>query len=483
MEKTSVSQSTLALLTRPATELAQLVRTGQISARELVEAALAQVEANADLNAFTFLDPEGALAAADAVKPGDPRLFAGVPTAIKELNAVAGQPFTLGSDLFGDFRTSYDCAVARRIREAGFISIGRTSSPEFGIVPVTESRRFGPTRNPWNLNHTPGGSSGGAAAAVAAGILPIAHGSDGGGSIRIPAACCGLVGLKPSRGRVSSSPDAGDDFLSVQNCLAHTVADSAAFLDVLAGYEPGDATWAPPPEEPFAASAAREPKKLRIGLTTASPLETPVDPVAIQAAKDAATLLASLGHEVEEMVPQNWVSLDLQPQFMVLWGAGIAGGVRYGAAVTKRAPTPELVEPLTWMFFQMGQSFSAADYLGALTQLQNYSRALIAATVAKYDVLLTPALAQRPLPIGYLNTCSDDPATEFNKAAIFTPFTPIFNVTGQPAISVPLYQGPDGLPLAVQLAGPPLGEGLLLSLAAQLERAQPWADRRPPVRG
>ncbi len=311
MEKTTVGQSTATLLTRPALELAAMVRTGQVSARELVEAALAQVEANRDLNAFTFIDREGALAAADAVKPGDARPFAGVPTAIKELNAVAGQPFTMGSDIFGDFRTSYDSSLARRMRNAGFISIGRTASPEFGIVPVTEARRFGPTRNPWNLNHTPGGSSGGAAAAVAGGILPIAQGSDGGGSIRIPAACCGLVGLKPSRGRVSPGPDAGDSFLSVNSCLSRTVADTAAFLDVVAGYEVGDATWAPPPAEPFAASAAKAPKKLRVALTTVSPLDTPVDPVAAQAARDAATLLTTLGHEVEEVVPPHWQSLEL----------------------------------------------------------------------------------------------------------------------------------------------------------------------------
>jgi amidase len=270
--------------------------------------------------------------------------------------------------------------------------------------------------------------------------------------------------------------------LSVNNCLSRTVADAAAFLDVVAGYEVGDATWAPPPAEPFAASAARPPKKLRVALTTVSPLDTPVDAVATQAARDAATLLASLGHEVEEVVPPHWQSLDLQPQFMVLWGAGIAGGVRYGAMVTKREPSPELVEPLTWMFYQMGTNFSSADYYGAITQLQNYSRALIA-FFDRYDVLLTPALAQRPLPVGYLNTCGENPIEEFQKAAIFTPFTPVFNVTGQPAISLPLYHGPDGLPLAVQLAGPPLGEGLLLSLAAQLEQARPWADRRPPARG
>src|SRR5579884_3510220 len=332
------------LLTRPALELAGLVRSGQITARALVEAALERAEAHAHLNAFTLLDADAALAAADAVKPGDPRPFAGVPIAIKELNAVAGQRFTDGSDLFADYTTPYDDYVVRRLRDAGFISIGRTNAPEFGIVPVTEPRRFGPTRNPWDPARTPGGSSGGAAAAVAAGILPVAQGSDGGGSIRIPAACCGLFGLKPSRGRISSGPAAGDNFLSTAGALTRTVADSAALLDVMAGYEPGDTTWAPPPPEPFALLAARPPRRLRIALTVESPLDTPQDPAARQAVRDAAALLTSLGHEVEEATPPDWKTDRLLPAFMVVWGSGIASGVRWGASVTRRPPSPELVE-------------------------------------------------------------------------------------------------------------------------------------------
>lgn len=466
------------LLMRSAMDVAALVRSGEVRSRELVEAALAQIETNKELNAFTFIDAETALDAADAIQPGDPRPFAGVPIAIKELNAVAGHPFTMGSDIFGDFRAPQDSYTARRLRDAGFVLIGRTSSPEFGIVPTTEPRRFGPTRNPWNRDRSSGGSSGGAGAAVAAGILPVAQGSDGGGSLRIPAACCGLVGLKPSRGRVSSGPDLGDNMLSSNGALTRTVADAAHLLDTLAGYEIGDATWAPPPSESFASVLNRPPRPLRIAFTTVSPLDTPVDPLCVTATHDAARLLASLGHTVEEVTPPAWQSAALEPAFNRVYAAGITSGVRAGARVTGRAPSPELVEPLTWMFYELGMSTSSAELLEAIGALQQYSRRLVA-FFSTYDALLTPALAQRPLPIGHLDTQSADPAAEWRKAAMFTPFTPVFNATGQPAIALPLFHGEDGLPLAVQLAGPPLGEALLLALAAQLEAAQPWAHRRP----
>lgn len=466
------------LLTRPAIELAGMIRSGEIRARELVEAALGQIEARKDLNAFTLVDAEGALATADAIKPGDPRPFAGVPTAIKELNPVAGQRMTMGSDIFGDFHPNYDAYVVRRLKEAGFVLVGRTSAPELGIVPVTEPRRFGPTRNPWNRDRTPGGSSGGAGAAVAAGILPVAHGNDGAGSTRIPAACCGLVGLKPSRGRISRGPDLGDDFLATEAVLTRTVADTAHLLDIMAGYEVGDASWAPPPPEPFAAMAARPPRKLRIALTTESPLDTPVDPAVTRAARDAGRLLESLGHEVEEVTPPGWNVSHLVQQFFVLYAAAIATGVRYGSIVTERAPSPELVEAMTWGFYQLGLTVSAADHEGSRIQIQQHARSAIG-FFSTYDVLVTPSLGQRPLPIGTINTEGADPMAEFQKAIVFSPFTGTWNATGQPAISLPLYQGEDGLPLGVQLVGPPLGEELLLSLAAQLEAALPWAERRP----
>lgn len=468
------------LLLKPALELGRMVREGETRARTLVEASLARIEATDDaLNAYTLVDADGALAAADAIEPGDTRPFAGVPIAIKDLFApVSGLRMTQGSDLLGDYTPDYDSALIRRIREAGFVIVGRSASPEFGIPPVTEPRRFGPTRNPWNTDHTPGGSSGGAGAAVAAGTVPVAHGSDGGGSIRIPAACCGLVGLKPTRNRISRSPDIGEHFLSTDGALTHTVADSAALLDVMAGYEPGDASWAPPPPVPFATTAAREPGRLRVGLTFDMPVEAELDPICRQATVEAAELLAALGHEVVELAAP-WKDTALLPTFTVLWAANVAISVTHGQLVGGGTPTEQNLEPLTWELLQQGQRQSSVDYLGALAVLQAFARAVVA-TWKDVDVLITPALAKRPVRIGQIDTCADDVWDEFRKAGEFTPYTAIFNVTGQPAISVPLFHGADGLPLAVQLVGAPTAEGLLLQLAGQLERAHPWSNRKPP---
>jgi amidase len=467
------------LLFRPAGELAGIVRRGELSSRELVEAAFERIEAlNGELNAFIHLDPDGALAAADAVGPGDARPFAGVPIAIKDTSPVAGMPFTLGSDLFGDYVPVHDAFVVRRLREAGFVFVGKTNLPEYGILPVTEPRRFGPTRNPWNPDRTPGGSSGGAAAAVAAGMVPLAHGSDGGGSIRIPAACCGLVGLKPARGRVSRGPDQAEDFLVQDGVLTRTVAETAELLDVLAGYEPGDANWAPPPAEPFAAAAGRDPGRLRIGLTTVSALDVPVDPLCERAVRDAAELLTSLGHEVEEIDSPPWAGQTLLEAFTLIFGAPVAMGLFYGGQVTGREPAMELVEPLSWTMWEGVRERTALDYQLARTQLGGYSRSIVALW-SEFDVVMTPALAQRPVRIGEIDPTSDEPWEDFRRSGEFTPYTAIFNVTGQPAISLPLFHGEDGLPLGVQLAGKPAGEAELLALAAQLEAARPWAERRP----
>jgi amidase len=471
------------LLFRPAAELASLVRSGELSARELVEASLARIEAlDGKVNAFTLVDAEGALAAADAIGPGDQRPFAGVPVGIKDLAApVAGLVMADGSDLYGDYTPAYDSYVVRRLRDAGFVIVGKTSTPELGIVPVTEPRRFGPTRNPWDLDRTPGGSSGGSGAAVAAGMVPIAHGSDGGGSIRIPAACCGLVGLKPSRGRISRGPDLGDAVLSTDGMLARTVEDSARTLDVLAGYEPGDATWAPPPAEPFVNALGRDPGRLRVGLVTTPPIPAEVDPICMQAARDAAELLGSLGHQVDEVDPP-WGGEDenLLQTFTVIYAANIGLGVAYGGMVSGRQPKPEDVERLTWEMFERGLGQSSIEYLGALARLQRHARTIIE-WMAPFDVILTPALAQRPLPVGTLDLDGDQVMTEFARTGLFTPFTAVWNVSGQPAISLPLFHGDDGLPTGVQLIGQPAAEETLLSLSAQLEAERPWADRRPPL--
>jgi amidase len=467
------------LLFRPVTELARLIRDGELGARELTEAALERIEAlDPELNAFVHLDPDGALSAADGVEAADERPFAGVPIAIKDTAPVAGMPYRMGSDLFGDFVPGHDAFAVRRLREAGFVIVGKTSLPEFGILPVTEPRRFGPTRNPWDTERTPGGSSGGSAAAVASGMVPLAHGSDGGGSIRIPAACCGLVGLKPTRGRISRGPDQGDDFLVQDGVLTRTVAETAELLDVLAGYEPGDATWAPPPDEPFAQAPAREPGRLRIGVTTTAALEAAaLDPLCERAVRDAAELLSSLGHEVRE-IDAPWAGQELLRVFTLVFGTPIAMGMWFGGQVTGREPSAELVEPLSWTIWEGIHERNPLDYLLARTQLTAVSRAIVA-TWKDCDAVLTPALAQRPVRIGEIDACSAEPWEDFRRSGEFTPYTAIFNVTGQPAISLPLFCGDDGLPLGVQLAGWPAGEGQLLSLAAQLEAARPWADRRP----
>ncbi|MGH2833453.1 MAG: amidase, partial [Solirubrobacteraceae bacterium] len=339
---------------------------------------------------------------------------------------------------------------------------------------------FGPTRNPYDLERTPGGSSGGAAAAVAAGLVPVAHGNDGGGSIRIPAACCGLVGLKPARGRISAAPERGEAPLDVDGMLTRTVGDSAALLDVLAGYELGDVAWAPPPAEPFATVAARDPGRLRIAVTTTPPLaDATIDPVCLQAVQDAAGLLGELGHRVEEVDPP-WQIEGLSELFGGVFSVHIATQIVYSGMVAGREPTAEDMEPMSWAIHCMTKQIDSVHGLAMEIQLQALTRQLVA-FLAPYDALLTPALAERPLPLGTLDTAAPDPMSTFTRSGLFTPFTPIFNASGQPGISLPLYQGDDGLPLAVQLVGRPAGEAQLLSLATQLETAIPWRDRRPAL--
>ncbi len=469
------------LMFAPATELAAMVRSGEVSSRELVEISLARIEElNPKLNAFVEIDGERALATAERIAPGDERPFAGVPIAIKNNRPVEGLKATIGCSLLADHVASHDCNITRRFKDAGFVIVGTTTLPEYGILPVSEARLFGPTRNPWDLERTPGGSSGGASAAVASGMVPVAHGNDGGGSIRIPAACCGLVGLKPARGRVSAAPERGEAPLDVDGVLTRTVGDTAAILDVLAGYELGDATWAPPPSEPFALAAGRTPGKLRIATTTFAPIaEAVVDPVCARAVSDAAELLRSLGHEVEEVDPP-WRIEGLSELFGAVFSIHIALQIVYSGMVAGREPTEDDMEPMSWAIHQMTQNINSVLGFGMEIQLQALTRQLVE-FLAPYDILLTPALAERPLPIGTLDTAAPDPMSTFTRSGLFTPFTPVFNASGQPGISLPVYQGEDGLPLAVQLVGRPAGEAALLALASHVEAAAPWADRRAPV--
>jgi amidase len=469
------------LMFRPASELAGMVRAGELSARELVETSLERIEElNPQLNAFVEVDAERALATAEEIGPGDQRPFAGVPIAIKNNRPVKGLRLTYGCSLMSEYVADYDHNITRRLREAGFVIVGTTTLPEYGILPTSEARLFGPTRNPWDLDRTPGGSSGGAAAAVAAGIVPVAHGNDGGGSIRIPAACCGLVGLKPSRGRISAAPELGDSSLGIDGVLTHTVADTAAILDVLEGYELGDATWAPPPSEPFTVAAQADPGKLRIAASTQPPVpDTVVDPLCAQAVSDAAEVLRALGHEVEEVEPP-WQADGLRGLFGVVFSNHIALSIAYSANVAGREPTADDMEPMSWAIFSMIRKLGAVEGMAAAAQLQAFARRLIS-FLAPYDALLTPALAERPLPLGTLDTAAPEPMSTFTRSGLFTPFTPVFNASGQPGISLPMFEGEDGLPLGVQIVGRPAGEAALLALATQLEAAQPWAGRRPPV--
>jgi amidase len=473
-----MSADTAALLRKSALELAAMVRSGEVSSRELVQASLDRIEATRDLNHWTLVDGENALATADAIGAGDERPFAGVPIAIKDLFApVAGLRMAQGSDLLGEYTPDYDYALVRRFKEAGFVIVGKTQTPEFGITPVTNPKRFGPARNPWDPERTTGGSSGGSAGAVAAGAVPVAHASDGGGSIRIPAACCGLLGLKPARGRVSRAPDLGDHFLSTDGVLARTTEDVAALMDLISGPELGDATWAPPFDAPFAELAKRDPGRLKVAVITDMPIEGELSPECEGATLEAAKLLEQLGHEVEH-VASPFSGNDALPVFTVLWAANVSASMMHGQMVTGTEPSPKNVEALSWWLWEMGQNVNSTSYVGAVAIMQAMARGIVS-NWADWDLLVTPALAQRPVRHEEIDPTSDDPAGTFKRSGEFTPYTPIFNVTGQPAVSVPLFQGDDGLPTGVQIVGPPAREDMLLQVCRQLEQARPWADRAP----
>jgi amidase len=464
----------------PAVDLAALVRAGNTTPRELVESALRRIEAlDGAINAFVEVDGDRALAAAGEVAPGDERPFAGVPIAIKANVPVEGLCMNMGSRFLAGHRPDHSAYLVRRLREAGFVVVGVTNMPEFGILPTTEPRHTGPTHNPWDRERTPGGSSGGSAAAVAAGMVPLAHGNDGGGSIRVPASCCGLVGLKPSRGRVSRGPDLGESFLTGDGVLTRTVTDTAVGMDVLSGYEVGDATWAPRPAEPYVTAMRRDPGRLRIAMTAANPLGIDADPECVRGLHSAAQLLGELGHDVADVAPP-FPGRDVLELFVKVFGPQVSLGVSYGEYLAGRPPEDDEIEPLSRAMFDQAQHTTSIGYLAAIAQLQALARGLVA-FFAEYDLLLTPALAERPLRIGDCNGLGSEPMRDLARSGRFTPYTALFNVTGQPAISLPVGFGEDGLPTAIQLVGRPLSEDTLLQVAAQVETARPWAHQRPPT--
>ena len=422
------------------------------------------------VNSFVTVCGEEALAAAraaDATPAEAP--FHGVPIAVKDLTATSGVRTTYSSRAFADNVPDFDTAVVRRIRDAGFVIVGKTNTPEFGTTAFTESELNGATRNPWSPERTPGGSSGGAAAAVAAGLIPLAHGSDGGGSIRIPASCCGLFGLKPSRGRVSSAPFPSLEGLSTAGPISRTVADAAALLDVLAGYEPGDPWWAPSPARPFADEVGADPGGLRVAVTSTPPYDTPVDSACVAALEAAAELLAELGHDVREATPP-WTVPGLAERFITVWQVSPA----------LYPGDPSLYTPLNRGLVEAAQATSAVDYAAAVFEIQAAGRRIVGFW-SDVDVVLTPTLALPPVPIGWQEEGADGAIAQLMRNVAFTPFTAIANMTGQPAVSLPLHWTDSGLPVGVQAIGPPAGEAVLLRLASQIEAARPWADRRPPV--
>jgi amidase len=452
---------------------ARLVRAGEVSSVELTRLYLERIEQlDPELNAFVTVRAEEALADArekDAA-PAE-ATFHGVPIAIKDLTATAGIRTTYSSRAYADYVPDFDTAVARRLRDAGFVVLGKTNTPEFGTVAFTESDLNGATRNPWNLERTPGGSSGGAAAALAAGLVPLAQGSDGGGSIRIPASCCGVYGLKPSRGRVSAAPFHSLEGLSTAAPVSRSVADAAALLDVLEGYEPGDPWWAPPPDRPFAEELQTDPGRLRIAVTDTPPIDVAVSDECRAAARDGAELLAGLGHDVREATPP-WREPDLMHTFIAVWQVGPA---------LHPVADVGLLTGLNRELVLSAQSTSAADYARAVARLQAYARRVVAFW-KDVDVVLTPTLALPPVPIGWQEAVRGA-VEQLLRNAEFTPFTAVVNLTGQPAMSLPLHWTADGLPVGVQAIGPPAGEALLLRLAAQVEAARPWAERTPAIAG
>ena len=469
-----------------ATALAALIRAGDTTPSELVDAAIARIEAtNPALNAVIHPRFEAARAEAAGTLPDGP--FRGVPIVVKDLDGtLAGAPLHLGNRLLRDrgHVADHDSELIARLRRAGFVVVGKTNTPELGLLPTTEPVAYGPTRNPWNPQHSTGGSSGGSAAAVASGMVPVGHAGDGGGSIRTPASHCALVGLKPSRGRTTLGPDFGEAWagLVVRHALTRSVRDSAAVLDAIAGPLPGDPYTAPPPAGPYAAEVGADPGRLRIGLRTDAPSGlAAVDPRCVEAVEDAGRLLESLGHHVE---PASPAALD-SPGLLEAFSAVLAGGVVFDidqlAATVGREITADDVEPFTWMQYEAGRATTAGQYVDALHIAHTWSRGVIGWWQTGYDLLLTPNTAEPAPRLGDIVNETADPLRALERAIPFAAHTAPWNVTGQPAVSLPLWWTDDGIPVGVQLIADQYREDVLIRVAAQLETARPWSNRRPPI--
>jgi amidase len=476
------------LMRLDATAQAELVRAKEVTPLELVDAAIAQIEQlNPQLNAVIIPLFEKARAQAKSAALLD-RPFRGVPLVIKDLMcATAGDPLHSGMRVLKEAQhvAPYDTYLAAKFKAAGFICVGRTNTPELGLIPTTEPAAYGPSRNPWNLNHSTGGSSGGSAAAVAAGMVPVGHANDGGGSIRVPASECGLVGLKPSRGRISLGPDVTEVWqgCAIEGVVTRSVRDTAGVLDAIAGYMPGDPYTAPAPQRPYAHEVGRAPGKLRIGFMKRSPHGgAPTHADCVAAVEATVRLLASLGHLVEEAHP---AALD-ETEYLTHFGAVVTthahAALQDIGRLLGRELTQHEVEPWTWANANRGRSLSAGQYVAALTWLQAWSRRVAQWWADGFDLLVTPTLATPPPQLGELVAAAADTVRIVAKRLYeLMQFTPQYNITGQPAISLPLHWNAAGLPIGVQLVGEFGREDLLIQVASQLEQAQPWRERRPAL--
>jgi amidase len=465
-----------------AVDQAALVRCGDVSPTELLDAAIERIEAiDPHLNAVIIRWFDHARSEAVGLPDGP---FRGVPFLLKDLWAhYAGQPLTNGCRaLANDLPLSpADTTLVGRFRKAGLNIAGRTNSPEFGSLPTTEPLAWGPTRNPWSLGHSPGGSSGGSAAAVASGMVPFAHASDGGGSIRIPASCCGLVGLKPSQGRITLGPFRDESNLGVELCVSRTVRDTAALLDAVHGPGVGDTVIAPAPQRPYVDEVGADPGRLHIGLLDAHPLEDALHDDCREAVRAAATLLESLGHHIEHGFPSALANRDFGRRFSALWSTNMGVSVKRIEAQLGRSTTDDDIEPVNRAQVAFARNVSAVDYALALAATVEFRRAVQQWWSDGWDLLLTPTLAEPPAPIGTFANDDSAPMTPMIRAAAYVPFTPAFNSSGQPAINLPLHWNQAGLPIGVQLVAAYGREDILLRVAAQLETAQEWAHRHPPI--
>ena len=468
-----------------ATAQAELVRSKTVSPLELVDHAIARIEAlNPKLNAVISTRFERARAEASSDRlPGGP--FRGVPFLLKDLDAYsAGDSYHCGIQALkkAGWKAQGDSHLAAKFRAAGLVCLGKTNTPELGLAVTTEPAAYGASRNPWNPRHSTGGSSGGSAAAVASAMVPAAHASDGGGSIRVPASECGLVGLKPSRGRVSLGPDHGEYWAGMVTSLVvtRTVRDTAAMLDAACGPMPGDPYFAPPPARPFLADVGANLAGLTIGvLRGLSSLEIHAD--CKQALEITRAALERLGHRVEESQPQAFDEPDFMMHYLNVVTPWTAAALDEWSLKLGRPLGPDDVEPSTWAMAEVGRAVTAAHYVATLGALSRYTRKMASWWDDGFDVLVTPTIATPPPLLGELCATAEDPLAGLTKMLPIVPFTAPFNVTGQPAISLPLHWNRDGMPIGVQLIAAYGREDVLLGVAAQLERALPWDDRRPAI--